>query len=324
MNKAVLAVAVLAALGTSSAMAATVYSDDTTELKIGGRAEFRGNFSSGIEGTMENKSRARLNAKGKTKITEDLTGFAKWEAEQSTGSSGDSSEITTEENDTNSSFKQRYMFVGLGTNFGDVSFGKQDTAPVQISGMSDIGTYTGAQKEFIAAGNEQINNTFLYSGEFDALTVQGSFIASEAKSNNGYGISAIYQLPMGLGLGLGYATQDRGENAGKGNQIIGGVNYSMDALYIGATYTQGKQNDTTDVEFTGVEVAAKYKFDGGFSLIGSYQNQKEDKDQDATSDFVEVTGEYKFNKSMKTYAAYKVDNRKNKDNNLRLGLRYDF
>ncbi len=61
----------VAALVSGSSLAATVYSSDGTELKIGGRAEFRGDFigSGGKEigGTMKNKSRVRLNVGDTTK-----------------------------------------------------------------------------------------------------------------------------------------------------------------------------------------------------------------------------------------------------------------
>ena len=77
MKKAVLASAVVAALVSGSSLAATVYSSDGTELKIGGRAEFRGDFigSGGaeVEGTMEDKTRFRLNLGGKTELTDTVT-----------------------------------------------------------------------------------------------------------------------------------------------------------------------------------------------------------------------------------------------------------
>ncbi|MFA0544290.1 porin, partial [Vibrio sp. 10N.222.52.B7] len=128
MKKAVLASAVVAALVSGSSLAATVYSSDGTELKIGGRAEFRGDFigSGGkeIDGTMKNKSRVRLNVGGTTEITSDLSGFGFYEAEQGVNSSAD--------NDETDNFKQRYMYAGLEGNFGAVSVGRQDTAAAQI------------------------------------------------------------------------------------------------------------------------------------------------------------------------------------------------
>ncbi|NMS25139.1 porin, partial [Vibrio parahaemolyticus] len=99
--------------------AATVYKNDGTELKVGGRVEFRGDFigSDGaeVEGSMEDKSRARLNLKGKTDIGNGLSAFGVYEAEQKTGKS---------------EFKNRYMYAGVDSDIGAFSVGRQDMAAV--------------------------------------------------------------------------------------------------------------------------------------------------------------------------------------------------
>lgn len=143
MNKKFLVLAIAAAATATSASAATVYKDDTSTFNVGGRAEFRGDFvgqddGDKIDGTMANKSRFRLNLGGETQITDNLTGFGFYEAEQTVKSSGN--------NEANDNFTQRYMFAGFGTEYGKVSFGRQDTATVMISQMSDISTYSGGQK----------------------------------------------------------------------------------------------------------------------------------------------------------------------------------
>ncbi|MCK6262400.1 porin [Vibrio sp. ZSDE26] len=329
MKKTLIALAVVAAAGTTGAHAANVYSQDGTDLNIGGRAEFRGDFigNSGkeIEGTMANKSRFRLNVGGSTQISDTLSGFGFYEGEQGVKSSGD--------NEANDSFKQRYMYAGLKGDFGSVSFGRQDTAAVQISQMSDVTTFTGAQKEFIDAGNEQINNTIAYSGNFDALSLKASYIAGDAKDTDGYGISAIYTLPMGLGFGLGYSGGDNGDGAGSSNAIIAGVNYTLDSLYLGATYTTGDDDDKANIEFDGVELAAVYGFGNGFAVKGAYQKTDYEAASVTTnnSDFFEITGDYSFNKSINAYVAYMLNNMdessvgaKDAEDTLRLGLKYSF
>ncbi|WP_112479645.1 porin [Vibrio variabilis] len=346
MKKAVLASAVVAAMASGSTLAAEVYSKDGTTLKVGGRAEFRGDFqgkSSGkeLDGTMENKSRFRLNVGGETQISDNLTGFGFYEAEQTIQNSdkdngGNSS--------ANTSFKQRYMYAGIGTQFGAFSFGKQDTANVQVSKMTDIGTHTNTNKDFISAGDEQVNNTIKYTGDFmDALVVEADFVASDEKSNNAYGLSGIYQLPIGLGIGLGYSAGDLGETLGQDNgsssQFIGGLSYEIGSFYIAGSYTQGDINDkatgTDAKEFTGTELAGHYKFGNGFRVIAAYAKSEEkadNGDKTNTNDFIELTGRYDFNKSIRAYATYKINNLKadsstlaeDADNSLRLGLRYNF
>ncbi|MGV2987707.1 porin [Vibrio sp. E150_011] len=345
MKKAVLASAVVAVMASGSALAAEVYNSDGTSLKIGGRAEFRGDFIGNggqeIDGTMANKSRFRINVGGETQISDNLTGFGFYEAEQGVNSSGD--------NDATTSIKQRYMYAGIGTQFGDISFGKQDTAGVQISQMSDDGQiWTGAQKTFIAAGDEQANNAIAYSNLFaDVFSLKASVIAAEEKNENGYGISGIYSTPIGLDIGLGYAQNDFNEvklagttitDEGDANQFIGGLAYSIASLTVGGTYTQGTYNFdafSESVDFSGVELSGTYKFDNGFRIMAAYQKQelKDDGDKFTLNDFFELTGQYHFNKSLRTYLSYKLDNRSadevsnngnSADDTVRLGLRYDF
>lgn len=346
MKMAAIATAITTALVSGSALAAEVYSSDGTSLNIGGRAEFRGDFigkSSGeeLKGSMDNNSRFRVNVGGNTQITNDLSGFGFYEAEQTVNSSGS--------NDPNTSFKQRYMYAGLSTNFGAVSFGRQDTALVQLSQMSDIATYTGAQKEFINAGNEQINNNILYAGMFadDALSLKANVVASSKEQDNSYGISGIYTLPMGLGIGLGYAGGDvcgtRGQpdndtcvsgTEGKSNQFTGGLSFATGPLYVAGTYTQGDINDNLNEDFKGWEIAGQYKFQQGFLAQAVYAKQ-EVKDNGTTTnknDYVELTGKYYFNNSIHSYLSYKFNMlkadsstlSKDADDSLRLGLRYDF
>ncbi|KJY83673.1 membrane protein [Vibrio galatheae] len=311
MNKTLIALAVAATAVASGANAANVYKQDGTELNVGGRAEFRGDFNgtdSGekIDGTMSNKSRFRLNVGGSTEITDSLSGFGFYEAEQGVNSS-------TEAGDQNTDFKQRYLFAGFKGNFGAISFGRQDTAAVQISQMSDVTTFTGAQKTFISAGNEQINNTILYTGEFvDGLTFKASYLAGEEKDTDGYGVSAIYTLPMGLGFGLGYSAGDNGDgvNEGTGSAAIAGINYTLDSLYVAGTYTTGEIDDKTNSDFNGVELAVTYGFGNGFTVMGAYQKTEIDESGQSKdkSDFFEISGDYAFNKNINAYVAYLINN----------------
>ncbi|EEY99859.1 outer membrane protein [Vibrio sp. RC586] len=86
MKKTAMAVAVLSAVVSGSTLAATVYDAEGTSLNVGGRLEFRGDFGGAnisgkeIEGSMQNKSRMRLNIAGETELSSSLKGFGFWEA----------------------------------------------------------------------------------------------------------------------------------------------------------------------------------------------------------------------------------------------------
>ncbi len=301
-----------------------VYTTDSASIFLGGRAEFRGDFigtDSGdeIDGTMKDSSRARINIGGVSNISDSLSAFGFYEAEQAT----DGTDLS-----------QRYAYVGLMGHLGAVSFGKQNTANVQLSNMSDIGTYTGDQKAFIEAGNEKQTNNISYIGDFDALRVQASYISGENDDSDGYGLSAIYRLPMGLGLGLGYTGADQDQS-----QITAGASYASGGFYAGLTYTTGdtiiidENTIAADaVDFEGYELAAQYVFDNNFRVIGTYQNRQIDGNDAA--DFFELTGGYDFNQHVYAYLAYKFnqldDNNSifvpssSDEDSMRLGLKYTF
>lgn len=318
MKKTYIALAIAALATAAGANAATVYKTDATQFDIGGRAEFRGDFigtddGQEIDGTMHNASRFRINFAGETKITDNLSGIGFYEAEQGVTSSAD--------NDATTDLTQRYVFAGFKTNVGNFTFGRQDTSTVMISQMSDITTYSGAQKSFIDAGDEQINNNIQYAGNFlnDALTVKANVILGEEDNSDGYGVAAKYTLPIGLGLALGYAANDISDDATEtiggvqvasqyagqsADQFIAGVNYSMGGLYAAVTYTTGNLND--DQDFDGVETAVQYKWDTGFRVIGAYQYQEAD--SEAINNWFELTGGYDFTDNLYAYVSYKLNN----------------
>jgi predicted porin len=192
MKKTLLATAILTSFVSAAAGAATVYDQDGTSLKVGGRAEVRGLFSDSVDGTMQDKSRARINFKGKTQISEDLAGFGVMEYEIKSGAS----EVSN-----------RYLYAGLSTVAGDFSYGRQDTANVQVSDMTDIASEHSGIQQYIGSASDKEDNTFAYADNFldKALSVQANFIASEAEDQDAFGVSALYSLDFGLDLAASYS-----------------------------------------------------------------------------------------------------------------------
>ncbi|HAS24047.1 porin [Vibrio splendidus] len=330
MKKAVLASAVVAALVSGSSLAATVYSSDGTELKIGGRAEFRGDFigtSKGaeIEGSMSDETRFRLNVGGETQLTDSVSAFGFYEAEQGTGSN---------------EFKNRYMYAGVDFDGQAVSFGRQDMASVIVSDFTDITEFSGVQQVFDAASDKE-DGVIAYRGGFDALQLEATYKTNSEKDSDGYGISGVYSLPFGLDLGLAYSGEDLGAGNGSADQILAGLAYSLDNLYLAATYSTGDVNDKAvliqDKSFTAMEFAAQYKFTKQISAAVVYTYQEDEAANGSTADSVdgiELAGYYKLNSNFRTYVAYYLNGLDEaKDANglvtagedtLRLGVRYDF
>lgn len=330
-NKTLIALAVAASCLTTSANAIGIYSMDDTNVDLSGRVEFRGNFigkSNGqeIEGTMQNKSRFRLKIKGKTQITDSLSGFGLYEGNHGINSSAD--------NVPSSKFNQRYMFVGMkDKDLGAVSFGRQTTAAIQVSKMSDVTYFTGVQRTFINAADDQVNNTVLYTGNFTDLSIKASAILGEEKDTDGYGVSAIYDFPVGLAVGLGYATNGNGEGKGNGDSLIGGLTYTIDSLRIGGTYNFGDLDDIANEKFSGLELSAVYELNTNLLLQTAYINTEEEINgiKKDTRDYFELSANYRFNKSFNAYIAYmfnqmdeSAEGANDAEDSMRLGLRYSF
>ncbi|MDE1513877.1 porin [Vibrio sp. dsl-7] len=324
MKKTAIAVAILSAVVSGSSLAATVYSKDGTELKVGGRVEFRGDFigdekGKEIDGTMADKTRARLNLAGTTDIGENLQAFAFYEAEQSTGAS---------------TFTNRYMYGGVKSNFGAFSVGKQNSAAVVISDFTDITNFSGVQ-QVIDAAKDKRDSTFAYRGDFDALKLQATYTASSDESKDLMGISAVYALPMGLNLGVAYSTGENGKDEGDQSQILAGLGYKADNLYLAATYSTGDYDDKAKKEFTAYELVAQYNITKPLSLAVLYTFKENDTNGATTdvTDGIELMANYRFNSNFRTYVSYylnqldevKTDGKTTAgEDTLRLGLRYDF
>ncbi|SHE40854.1 porin [Vibrio gazogenes] len=317
MKKAVLTTAILTVLVSGSSMAATVYDSKGTTLKVGGRAEARFNLSdeneSATKSNFKDKSRARVNLVGKTALSDDLYGFGKYEAELNNSDSkgdGDGDNLTN-----------RYFYAGMGTSIGEFSYGKQDSAQVQVTNFTDLmNTFDEEAADLIGGNKDKRDNNFVYSGQFDALSIQANYIASDKKDNDSFGLSAVYGFTDSLTVGLGYVTQDNGSNSE--DQFNIGGQFKLDTLTLGALYGTGTAvSSGKEVDADDYELGAKYKF-GKTSLIAVYNFQEVDNKD--TVDHLALEVEHKFNGHLRVYTGYKFEQLKNTDDQLQAGIRYDF
>jgi predicted porin len=312
MKKLLLSTAILSSFVSAPLLAATVYDQDDTQLKVGGRAEARANISDNNEtatdSSFEDKSRARINLKGKTKINDSLGAFGTYEVEIGSGN--------------NNTVNTRYLFAGLSTNVGNFSYGQQDSAQVMLTDYTDIlATFGGDAADLTTGNKDKRENNFLYSGEFDALTIQANYIASNEKENDSFGISGMYALPMGLDFGLGYTSGEQSSNGvtkADADQINLAVRYTLNAFMVSGLFTTG---EVDKLDASGYELAAAYKLDQ-WVFQGVYNFQEIDSNDTANNVAIEAI--YKLNKSFRTYAGYKFEQIDNLDDQLQFGLRYDF
>ncbi len=314
MKKAVLASAVLAALVSTSSLAATVYKDDASELKVGGRAEARFNISDNNEDNTTNtskfddKSRARLSISGQSQISEGLSAFGKYENEV----------------DTDTSIKTRYAFAGISTQIGDFSYGKQDTALVMVTDFTDtMATFGASADDAIAinGGKDKRDANLAYNAKFGNLALGANYLASETQDSSQYGIAAVYSFEFGLDLGAGYAGGKDNDNSV--SLIDLGIQYSIADFTLGALYQMNTNDDTAIGDNNGYEFSAQYKLDK-WTFVAVYNYATENDDNDDAVDELAFEVVYKFDRNLRTYAGYKLEQIDGKDDQIQAGIRYDF
>ncbi|MGF1700723.1 porin [Photobacterium makurazakiensis] len=313
MKHAALTAAILATLLSGTASAATVYQDETSSLKVGGRAEARFNISDENKSDDDNtdsfkdKSRARVNLKGRTEIMDGLGAFGTYEMEINSGK--------------DATVDTRYLFAGLDTQVGAFSYGQQDSAQVILTDFTDIlATFGGDAADLIDGNKDKRENNFVYSGSFNDLTVTANYIANEIKDTDTYGISFVYSLPMGLDLGAGYV--DGKEDGDDSDQYNITAAYTINDFYVAGLYAGGSIGNA---DLTAYELAAAYQYNQ-FTFQGVYNYQEVDANgvKSDEYDYFAIEGIYKFNSDFRAYAGYLFEQIDGADDQIQAGVRYDF
>ncbi|PSV44800.1 porin [Photobacterium indicum] len=335
MNKKLIALAVAAASISSVATAAEVYSDETSSLAVGGRFEARAVLAD-VENTdktktnseVSDKSRVRINVAGKTDITEDFYGVGFFEKEFS---SADSKKDET-----------RYAYAGVGSQYGQLVYGKADGSLGMITDFTDIMAYHGNEAGNKLAAADRTDNNLSYVGSFDIngdnLTVKANYVFGGSDENEGYSAAAMYAMDMGLGFGAGYGEQDGQDGQDKtGKQAFGAISYTISDFYFSGLYQDSRNtvvNDKLIDESTGYEFAAAYTY-GKAVFITTYnflEDSNASGDASDLKDSIAIDGTYYFNKNFRTYASYKFNlldanssiTKAQASDEFVLGARYDF
>ncbi|MDD9195907.1 porin [Aliivibrio sp. S3MY1] len=324
MNKKVLALAVAAITSAGAVNAAEIYKGADQSLAMGGRAEARLSMK---DGEAEDKTRARLNIKGTTQITDGLYGVGFWEGE-----------FTTNDNDSGSSLDNRYAYAGIGGNFGEVTYGKNDGALGVITDFTDIMAYAGNSAAKKIAVADRTDNNLGYKGTFGDFSAKANYRFADRTDVNdkytdngkdGFALSGIYAFgDSGFKLGAGYADQ------AKDNEAMFAGSYTMGDLYFAGTFTTG---EVSRFDYTGFEAAVAYTM-GKTVFTSTYNNADHEVNtvgvKNLSADNFAVDATYFFNANFRTYISYNL-NMLDKDaakgisnvmteDELALGMRYDF
>ncbi|OMH52406.1 porin [Providencia stuartii] len=359
MKRNILAMVIPALLAAGAANAAEVYNKDGNKLDVYGKVDVRHYFADADKGKKSedgDDSRVRLGVKGDTQITDQLTGFGRFEWETKTNKAENEGEN-----------KNRLAYAGLKfADFGSIDYGRNYGVVYDTNAWTDVfplwGADTMAQSDnFMTSRNRNLltyrnNNAFGYvDGLSFALQYQGkngdnnkSSAGEAAKDNgDGYGFSAAYDLGWGVSLGGGYSNSSRTPNQ-QHNTTAGGqkaqawnVGGKFDAnnVYLAAMYgqtlntTRYGSKDSIANKTENVELVAQYLFDFGLKPSIGY-NQSKGKDlgrayngktynnQDLVK-YISVGSYYYFNKNMSAVVDYKINLLKDNDFTRENGINTD-
>lgn len=339
MNKKLIALAVAAASISSVATAAEVYSDETSSLAVGGRFEARGVLAENDNGSnkVTDKTRVRINVAGKTDITDTVYGIGFYEGEfTSAGTSNDDGDVNN-----------RHLYAGIGSEYGQVVYGKTDGSLGMITDFTDIMAYHGNEAGGKIAAADRTSNNLAYVGSFDIngdnLTVKANYVfegntdtdstGTETDFGDGYSAGAMYVMDMGLGFGAGYGEQDTLNSNGSAEetqkQSFAAVSYTYGDFYVSGLY-QDARNTVAD-KAQGYEFAAAYTMDKTV-FVATYNNLEDKDDSSDIADSIAVDATYYFNSNFRTYASYKFNlldaggsiTKADASDEFVLGARYDF
>ncbi|PST95278.1 MULTISPECIES: porin [Photobacterium] len=357
MNKNLIALAVAAATFSGAASAATVYSDDTSSLAIGGRVEAR---AQGLNGDIQDTSRVRLNIDAQTKINDDLTALGYFEHEFKTSQYPGSAEDGSENNDYNSadgeSDYNRYLYVGVKSNtYGQIVYGKADGSLGMLTDFTDIMEYYGNEAGNKIAASDRTTNNLVYTGTFGGLTVKANYVANgkadeSQKNTTGFSTAAKYDFNNGLAMGVGYGQQkNQGANEAtnlNANQTFASVSYTMGDLYVAGLYQYARNvgylystADTTNTDYQGFSLASAYTINK-VVLRSTYNFMENTDSNNKMANALDFDATYFFTSNFRAYAGYTINllDKANAekisgtatpaaylyDDQFALGARYDF
>ncbi len=273
--------------------AKTIYTGEKATLKLGGRAEAR---MSVVDGDVSDVTRVRFNLKGNVYLKNGLYGVGFYEAQY-------------DHNTTNvNGLDHRYTYAGIGGDFGEVTYGQNDGALGQITDFTDIMTYHGGVSGEKLAAGDRAENMLVYKGGFDNLSVHASYRFEDAQMADGYSLSGVYGFG-GFKAGLGFASQDEVD------QFDVALSYETGGFYFAGLYMN------LDEDISGFELAAAYTT-GPYVFSTTYGVQEFDGDEIDEDIAIDVA--YYFSTNFRTYASYNHTLMDGEEDEIALGLRYDF
>ncbi|QTF10745.1 porin [Brenneria izadpanahii] len=337
MKRNILAVVIPALLAAGAANAAEIYNKDGNKLDLTGRVHAGYTFESS-DGDNSDNTYARLGFKGETQITDQLTGYGKFEY-QFDGN-------TTEDNWSGRDDRTRFAFAGLKFgDFGSFDYGRNQGIAYDGISYTDVLPENGGDSSVTDTLTGRIGNAATYRnsnffGLVDGLGFGLQYLAKDENSStnisrshgDAWGTSLSYESEIGIGVIASYSSYDRlneqravtaGAIGGKKADIWAtGLKYDANNVYLAATYGEARNffridgpNGIAD-ESKIFEAVAQYNFDFGLTPTLAYVSRKDKVDSPTATNagrndyavkYASIGATYAFNKNFSTYAEYDID-----------------
>lgn len=344
MTRNILAVIIPALLVAGAANAAEVYNKDGNKVDLYGKVDVRHMFSDANDNGNKqdgDDSRIRFGIKGETQITDQLTGFGRFE-----------NEIKTNSIEGDNKNKVRLAYAGLKFDqFGSLDYGRNYGVAYEVAAWTDVlplfGGDTMAQTDvYMTQRNADLltyRNTDMFGfvdGWNFALQYQGAnddnSIASRGIDNDttnkangdGFGLTTTYDLGWGVSVGGAYTSSARtldqqyhstagGDRADAWNV---GAKFDANNVYLAALYgetrnmtTFGDSSAYIANKTQNIELVAQYQFDFGLRPSIAYLQSKGKNlntvygDNQDLVKYVDLGAYYYFNKNMSAVVDYKIN-----------------
>ncbi len=322
MKKTLLAVLVPLVALSGAANAAEIYNKDGNKLDLYGKVDVRHLFSDNDHyGDSQNgdDSRFRIGLKGETQITDQLTGFGRFE-----------NEIKTNGTEGENKNQVRLAYAGLKfAEFGSLDYGRNYGVIYDTNAWTDVlpifGNDTMTQTDVYMTGRaanlltyrnsdffgyvDGLNFALQYQGANDdnsianrGTHINDAYSYDKTANGDGYGLSAAYDIGWGVSVGGAYSSSARPQGQ-KDNLASGALGDRAEAWNFGAKY-----------DANNVYLAAVYGETRNMTYYGNGINGNGDSDMAQTANKtqnIELVAQYQFDFGLRPSIAYLQSKGKN-------------
>ncbi|MBE8597054.1 porin [Xenorhabdus sp. BG5] len=253
MKRNILAVVIPALLAAGTANAAEIFNKDGNKLDFYGKVDVRHQIADKRSSEDGDDSYARIGIKGETQISDQLTGFGRWEYNlKAKGAEADGADTAT-----------RLAFAGLKfANYGSLDYGRNYGVNYDVNAWTDVlpifggdsmsktdNYMTGRATGLLTYRNtdffglvDGLNFALQYQGQNSERTKNSR--SGATANGDGYGLATTYNVGYGITVGASYANSTRAngdwvKTAAHGERAEAwniGAKYDANNVYLAAMY----------------------------------------------------------------------------------------